>query len=374
MPFFIFQQPVCASPAQARILLLLVMFAAGLVHLVVMWTDIIKVIAEHPEIIGKDRQYGLVELLKDAPRVGRRYLSLTMVQMLISSMALLLVGETGQVRWMRWALKGAALIAAISLFVLDARSAYVSILIAAAIVLGVSSDRAKIGLVTRELLPSRSSVAALIVFLILALALAYSAGMSRWNEFRYSVEIAVTDVLSSRAPLASRPYVSLAFWDKDVADIETCRRARDTRCVVDQSAYLRLAWLLEGIGSLFVHPAGIGYSADYMGRYWNVANDPNKYQSQDSFFTLVAVCFGWPGVLSIVWMLLWLVAKVRIMSLDKENAGEFTVIFLAITIIIRMTYDQVTDGLWCYLLMLIGSASMPATGEYSRSEATNGRL
>lgn len=170
-----------------------------------------------------------------------------------------------------------------------------------------------------------------------------------------SFAAAAHDVFDSEVEMAQRPFVNESYWSAPIVDIDTCYLEGHFRCRIDQSAYLRMAWLLSGMQSLINHPWGIGYSADYMARLWGVAGEKGKYQRSDSFLVEHIVSFGLVGIVLYAWLLWGLLRSLRC-AIRTDNA---TVVLVAVCGIIcicvgRALVDVFTEGLWRYLMALLG--------------------
>ncbi len=315
------------STVRARYLLLVVFILPGLVHLTYMYLDIGLAIQKGDLSLHSTAGYGLLEFVKDSPRVGRRYISVALLHLLCGGLILAWHFRQAPGRYWAWAMSG---LSVLSLALLDARAAYVSVLIGGGMLLAaVGPGRARLAL--RSWLPAAlGSRLALASLLMVAVALGYSAGKSRWAAMAYSGDAAVYDVFEGSAKLAERPYVNKSYWS---AHINTkCYLEEQFRCRVDQSAYLRLAWLLVGVQSLIEHPLGIGYSVDYMGRFWGVAGDDGKYQRSDSFLIEHIVSFGLLGV-ALYGLLCWGVLRTLRRAVRTGTASTDMVLVCGIILV-----------------------------------------
>lgn len=113
---------------------------------------------------------------------------------------------------------------------------------------------------------SRWRQIAIVGLVVGAATLETSAGKNRWVAMTYSFKAAAHDDFDESSNPAARPYIDKTNWNAPIENIDKCYLEGHFRCKVDQSAYLRMAWLLEDERSLIEHPFGIGYSDDYMGR------------------------------------------------------------------------------------------------------------
>ena len=100
---------------------------------------------------------------------------------------------------------------------------------------------------------------------------------------------------------------------------------------------------------------GIGYSANNMGRLWNVAGIKGKYQRADNFLVELIVSFGLIGVLLYALLVWGLIRSLR-RAIQKGNAPALhcTVGVLALICVGRAMVDVFDEGLWRYLMALLG--------------------
>ncbi len=171
----------------------------------------------------------------------------------------------------------------------------------------------------------------------------------------YSLEWAVHDVFHAETPVSKRPYVDMDFWNAPLEDVYKCYLSGQFRCRADQSAYLRMAWLLEGTRSLVDNPLGVGYSENYMGRLWGVEGDSNKYQRIDSFLVEHIVSFGWPAILLYGWFFWGIVAAMRrTVRAGQSSAAAIILCALLLACVGRTFVDVFSEGLWRYMMALMG--------------------
>lgn len=333
-------------------LLFIVFILPGLVHVGYMYYDIGLAIERGEMAFMLSSKHGFLEFVKDAPRVGRRYLSVALLHLLCGALLISWYLRRVPARGWSWAL---AFVSVVSLALLDARAAYTSLLLGGgglAIVVGP----ARAWMALRTFLPSGLVPRCLLAcILIVVVVTGYSAGTSRWLAMSDSVAAAVHDVYDSQVELAQRPYVDESFWSAPIPDVGKCYAEGQFRCRIDQSAYLRVAWMISGLESLVQNPWGIGYSSDYMGRLWDVAGENGKYQRSDSFLVELAVSFGLVGVMLCARLVYSLMQTTR----TAVQTGCDTVILVAVCGIIlicvgRSVVDVFSEGLWRYLLALLG--------------------
>ena len=344
--------------AHFGILIIAIFIVPGFIHLALMYFDIISGILTGGVPFTSSSKQGLLEYVKNAPRVGRRYLSVVIVHFLFGSFLLRLIHNTPFVRYATAAL---AVLSVFSLALLDARAAYVSLLLGA-LLTAVTLDY-------RILLPALVSWfprrvwkrVMLAVAAAIIIAVGSNAGLSRWIAVRPSLDAAVYDVFQSSDDIGSRPYVNEAFWRQPIPDVGKCYMDGDFRCKVDQSAYLRVAWFLEGLKSIVEHPFGIGYSKDYMGRLWGVAGEVDRYQRIDGLLVELLVCFGLPGMVLYVafWWRLGLALR-QWQRLPGKPAfpymSDYMMILCGLIFVCvgRSLVDVFSDGLWGYLMAMVG--------------------
>lgn len=359
--FYVLVRNLSAGPA--RYILLAIFILPGLVHLAYMYWDIGVAIQKGDLSLHSTARYGFLEFVKDSPRVGRRYLSVALLHLLCGVLMLAWCFRQTAIKYWVWILSG---LCVLSLVLLDARAAYVSVFLGGgALLAAVGPGRARSAL--QPLLPAASGWRLVLVGLVVAaVALGYSAGKSRWVAMAYSADAAVHDVFDHSAKLAERPYVDKMYWN--ALPDANCYLQQQFRCRADQSTYLRLAWLLTGGQSLVEHPLGIGYSADYMGRLWSVAGDTGKYQRCDSFLVKHIVSFGLPGV-ALYGLLVWGVLSTlrRAMRAGTASAGLVLVCGIILVCVGRSLVDVFSEGLWRYLMALLGTY-------YGLLHASEGRM
>lgn len=337
---------------RTNLVVMAVLVIPGLVHLAFLYLDILLAILHGEVPFMYSRKEGLLEYVKNAPRVGRRYLSLALLHLLGGTLLMVWYVRHRYLKRVAWTLSG---ICVLSLALLDARAAYASVGIGA-LLLAWSMGLRQTWQSTQEVFRWHPRwKLAMIAFLVAVAALGYSAGKSRWVAMSYSFEWAVHDVFHSAVPLRERPYVDTVFWSAPLDDVDECYLSERFRCMSDQSAYLRMAWLLEGVRSLLQHPWGIGYSEDYMGRLWGVEGDDRKYQRNDSFLVEHMVSFGWPAVLLYGWLFWGVVSAMRRAKRHRlTTAATIVVCALLLACAGRLLVDVFSEGLWRYLMALMG--------------------
>ena len=76
------------SAGRARYILLAIFILPGLVHLAYMYWDIGRAIQKGDLLLHASARFGLLESVKDSPRVGRRYLSVALLHLLCGGLML----------------------------------------------------------------------------------------------------------------------------------------------------------------------------------------------------------------------------------------------------------------------------------------------
>ena len=343
------------------------------VHLLYMYTDIAS------SVIGLDSVD--FETLKDMPRVGRRYLSHVLVPLLVTTM--LLGARVRPQRWLPLVFLAGIGLPAISLALLDARAAYISILGATLVVLVVPPLRREfqsaLGLWSRRM---RWYYPLLLLVLTATALTAYSSGKSRWSAMVFSFAAAVVDVRSgdadrhsvvdvrsgdadrhsivdARSGDADRhrkpPFADKSYWNQPIK--ERCAENK-ARCWVDQSMYLRTAWLFYAVGQLKEHPFGAGQKRALMsfdGAPLIHASDGSANTAGDNFIIEAAMAFGFVGLALYGW--LWCsVIRSGVMAVvqAKRKAIPALLVTLIGICIIRSFVDVVSYGLWYYWMAMVG--------------------
>ncbi len=340
------------APHESPLLLVVLLVVPGLVHLAYLYFDIVLAIARNGIEFSTSSKQGLIEYVKNVPRVGRRYLSVALLHLFGGGVLMAWCAKKHSIQYAGGLIAGMCML---SLALLDARTAYVSMAIGA-ILLILALGPKKVGAAFKGFLRIHPVWKfSLAVFLLVVFSVGFSAGKSRWIAMSYSFNMAEQDVFHVDAPLPQRPYVDMEFWSAPIADVDECYLSGRFRCRADQSAYLRMAWLLEGIQSLIMHPVGIGYSHDYMGRLWGVEGDPTKYQHIDSFLVEHAVSFGWPALLMYGWFFACIVFALRqAVRTGRASAALFVACAIVLTCAGRMLVDVFSEGLWRYLMAMTG--------------------
>jgi hypothetical protein len=193
------------------------------------------------------QQVVYIEHVKDVPRIGRRYLSHALAPL---PLAVWLVGA--RIRPARHLplvfLVGVAL-PVLALALLDARAAYLALGGAVVMVILVRPLRQAFAQACPVVAaaPSQCPYPAAAVLLGSA-ALAYASGKPRWEALAGSFVAALTDVHAWTGDTTERPpFADTGYWSRSAEERCTVNQAR---CEVDQSVYLRTAWMLHAWGQL----------------------------------------------------------------------------------------------------------------------------
>lgn len=353
VPYLLFYLTFRILPkAQADILLIAVLIIPGVVHIAYLYLDVFLAIKGGEVAFLTSSKHGFLEYVKNSPRVGRRYVSMALLHLLCGGLLAAWYGRSGLLRQGAWILSGLSLL---SLALLDARAAYAAVLIGASMLAGAVGPRQTWRSIKNAFHWDLKWKLALAIFLVAVTALGYNAGKSRWIAMTYSIEWAVHDVFLAQTPISARPYVDMTFWSDPIEDVEKCYLTGEFRCQVDQSAYLRMAWLLEGARSLVSNPLGIGFSEDYMGRLWGVEGSSSKYQRVDSFLVEHIVSFGWPAILLYGWLFWGVLSAMRgAVRAGYNRAATIMLCALVLTCVGRTLVDVFSEGLWRYMMALLG--------------------
>jgi hypothetical protein len=338
--------------ANIPLLVVCVFLIPGLIHLAFMYLDIFRAIQQGDVPFLSSSRHGFLEYIKDTPRVGRRYLSLALLHLLFAGLMMSWYLRRTPTRYLAWGLSSFTVL---SLVLLDARAAYVSVLIGGGL-LAMAVGPSRVWQSLKLLMPTGFGGRCLLVSLLVASAgLGFSAGKSRWVSMNESFSAAVHDVFDSEVELTQRPFVNANYWSAPIEDIDECYLEGHFRCRIDQSAYLRMAWLISGLQGLVEQPVGIGYSEDYMARLWGVAGEQGKYQRIDSFLIELIVSFGVVGIMFYAWLVWGLLHSLR----QTVRSGDLSIVLIATCGLIciclgRALVDPLDEGFRRYLMALIG--------------------
>jgi hypothetical protein len=327
--------------SQASVLLVVLFIFPGVIHLACMYLDIFLAIQQRDVHI---------ENIKDTLRVGRRYVSMALVHLLVGNILMANIFAYRKFKYWVW---GLLFVSILSLALLDARAAYVSLFIGG-ILLTVCLGVGRIWTSVKSLLKGNGLTNIVAVCTLMAVVtLGFKAGQSRWPVMIYSFKAAIHDVFDESSNTAIRPYVDQAYWS---SDLRQCIVDYHPRCTLDQSAYLRMAWLLEGARSLVKHPFGIGYSDDYMNRLRGLSDNEKMYRHTDSFLIENIVYFGVVGILLYA-ALLWGVTWTLVRAVKEKHVTRVTLAVVALIIFVcagRAMVDVLSLGLWRYFMALLG--------------------
>jgi len=331
-----------------RYLWLLFLFGApALVHLMYMYVDI--------AVWGTAQDGVSLEYAKDAPRIGRRYLSHALIPLLFATW--LLGPRLRPARWLPVVFLVGVGFPILSLALLDARAAYVAILGALGVAMVIAPLRRALGRSLRLWQLRVPGFHSLALLLLLATVLvAYAAGQSRWSAMGQSFFAALTDVRSGGATGAKKPpFADAGYWSRS---IEVRCAENPTRCHVDQSMYLRTAWILHALRQLQRHPFGVGQQADLMS--FGISREPgaadrSNNTAGDNFVIEAGLAFGYVGLALYAWFW-WIVIRRGVAAVvDHRRKALYTLLTLLIGIgILRGFVDVMSFGLWYYWMGLVG--------------------
>lgn len=353
IPFVLLYTIFRNHPSSRNLYVLIGIFILpGLIHLGYMYLDIWLAFRDEGLRIAGSTQLGALEGIKETPRVGRRYLSMALVHLLFGS---LLLAIFTKIRSVRITAYGLVFVTLISISLLDARSAYFSILGGGISFLLFYGKTHVIPLVKNRRMIKMGGMILTTVAIIFCMSVAYSSGKSRWKVMLYSMHAAYVDVTSA-GDKRLLPYIDHNFWDRPVVNAKECLAKQHFRCKVDQSAYLRTAWMLEGLKSPFAEPWGIGYSHDYMARRWDLEGNDQKFQHIDSSLAQLLVTYGFVGLFFFGIFVFKLIRAPFSLEKSKRQTAilSHALILLVLTYLIRSTYDLITDGSWRYMMALTG--------------------
>lgn len=320
-----------------------------------MYYDIFSLLIKGEILIGTNSRFGFLEFFKHAPRVGYRYLSIALVQTLFAGlvMAFYYRHQKSALQHLGYFILGLSLF---SLALIDTRAAYVSIFIGLAL-LGIGLGFKKCGILFNSIIHHSSRRTGLIVMsaLMIFTTIAFSSGKSRWATMNYSVGAAIHDFFDETSPVSIKPYVDIAFWNNEILDLTKCYVEKQKRCMLDQSSYLRVAWLLTGLESIKNNPLGIGYSNEDIGHIWNVIGQREKWKHIDNFFIRNIILFGIPVVILFSYMLFEILNSIRQIDVNNKKDAIYLLLGLLILICIgRSLIDVFSEGLWRYFMLLLG--------------------
>jgi hypothetical protein len=323
---------------------------AGSIHLFYMHWDMWMAYVDGRLAFDGGPRWGLLEGIKDIPRVGRKHLSFAMVNLIAGSLILSTLIPSKRLYFYFF-----TVVAAMTLVVVDARSAYVSIFAISLVVLLIR--RRDIFSLVTDLRPSGMRLMTVLCLVMMLFILAYESGKSRWGFMAYSFSKAYEHVFNSTDPVAQRPYVDKQFWFTPVSNTFECYTNRELRCEADPSAYLRMAWLLDGVKQVGANPHGVGGSIDYMGRVWGVEGEDTKFQRVDSEFIMFSACYG---VVGLIFYLIMLRSAMLLISRTSKISLDWVATFLSLivlAILVRGAFDTISDGLWRCMMVLWGAAT-----------------
>jgi hypothetical protein len=354
LPFFFFYQlSRSSSKRECFFIVAAVLVIPGLVHWAVMLVDVITALLTKDSSEFFTNHQGILEYFKNEPRVGRRHVSLALVQLLIGGCLISLAAKDARLRWSGYVI---AFLALSGLALLDARGAYVSIALGLSIV-GFIARKSYALRVRPFRKPSLMFGAAAIAAVVVLVG--YESGKSRWEAAAYSAKVAVQDVLRTDLPLSKRSFVDRDIWQAEISaeDLDQCYKDAWFRCAVDQSMYLRVAWLVAGTQAIFEKPLGTGHSPSYLGRRWGVEGMPNKFQRVDNLLIEIGVSFGVVGVF--LYLFFWWRLALSLRRELRTGHSTDTLVLTSVACLLficmsRSFIDLWSQALWGYLLAWFG--------------------
>lgn len=345
--FWVFFHRVAVLPARWRVLWVGALCAVpALAHLLVMAVDVAVWIA--------DQEVLYIELLKDAPRVGRRYLSHAPIPLL---MATLLLGARVRPAWLLPAVFAGGLAAPLlALALLDARAAYAAGAGLVLLIALVRPLRRACGRGWRRWRWRLPACRRLLAYVLLAaVAVGYTTGLPRWVAMADSFSGALEDVRAWGGGAAARPpFADTHYWGRSVKE-----RCADNlaRCEVDQSMYLRTAWFAYAARELLDHPWGQGLRPDLLPVTAD-ADEGGAPTTQntvgDNFLIEVALAYGAVG-LALVAMFWWRILRLGVAGARLERLPLQALLSACVAIMmLRSLVDVLSFGLWYYAMAMTG--------------------
>ena len=331
-----------------RYVWLVFLFAApAVVHLLYMSFDI-AVWAMHQKVV-------YIEHVKDVPRIGRRYLSHALAPL---PLAVWLVGA--RIRPARHLplvfLVGVAL-PVLALALLDARAAYLALGGAVVMVILVRPLRQAFAQAARLWQRRLPNVHILLLAVLLgSAALAYASGKPRWEALAGSFVAALTDVHAWTGDTTERPpFADTGYWSRSAEERCTVNQAR---CEVDQSVYLRTAWMLHAWGQLAEHPFGVGLRPDLMrleGPGPSDGIDRSDNTAGDNFLIETGLAFGWVG-LGLYGIFWWRILRTGTLAAARGRRRGIHALMTVVVgmVVLRSFVDVLSFGLWYYWIAMVG--------------------
>lgn len=131
---------------------------------------------------------------------------------------------------------------------------------------------------------------------------------------------------------------------------------------VEESTYLRVAWLKEGLLLVAEHPLGIGFDRNAFGRGLQMKYGEGKGHSHSGLLDL-AISTGIPGVLMWIAFLVSLARLGLRRFLDTGNYAGLTLFFVVLDFSTRLLLDSVTkDHMLQQFMLVTGLLAVQATG------------
>jgi O-antigen ligase len=196
------------------------------------------------------------------------------------------------------------------------------------------------------------------LFVMLVASLFYATASKRgitWNEMMDTVPVAL-DTKGHKNWLNIRKYGLPKLPDGKA---------------VEESTYLRIAWLKEGLQLVTEHPLGIGFDRNAFGRGLQLKYGEGKGHSHSGLLD-IAIGTGVPGV--VLWIaflgsLAWLGLR---RFLDTGNYAGLALLFVVLDFSTRLLLDSVTkDHMLQQFMLVTGLLAVLAAGA-SRSKEQAG--
>jgi hypothetical protein len=249
------------------------------------------------------------------------------------------------------ALSACLLAGLLGVYVAGARNGLVELVAMCAILWAVVVRKQGPG---RERIPRKVLVAGAVLLVAVPVLLGYLSLRSdpRWTNLRETVAIAWdTDTHRAWLDMATHPLPRLANGS-----------------VVDESAYLRVAWLKEGARLALENPLGVGYGRAAFGRGLQEKYGANAAGHSHSGLLDVALAEGIPGVL--LWSAMLASLLVFAIRSFRRNRDYASLLLLAIVsgYIVRMLIDSnVRDHMLQQFLFLAGVLAVMAAVPAARN-------
>jgi FkbM family methyltransferase len=343
-----------------------VVAAPAAVHLVYMAFDIV--------VWVMDQDVVYLSSVKDVPRTGRRYLSHALAPLLVAT--LLIGARVRPARYLPLVFMAGVVLPLLALALLDARAAYLALLgviVLTCLVRPLRQAFVHGASVWKRRLPGFQAL--LVAAAMAAVLLGYASGKPRWEAMASSFSAALADVNAWGGGETRRPpFADTGYWSRSANERCVLNQAR---CEVDQSMYLRTAWMVHALRQLLAHPLGVGLRPDLMNFEASRAPDGidrSQNTAGDNFLIETGLAFGFVG-LGLYALFWWRILRIGVLSTAQ---GRRRPLFALLTVIIGMGVlrgfvDVLSQGLWYYWIAMVGILSGCAFQDSPRlrSSSTN---